>query len=375
MTRSTVLVVVLAACGGSHAAIPDAPVGAIDAAEPVPDAALADAALDAPVADARPDAPPPDAPPPLPAGWSLRRGTDRPGFRYAHAMVYDGARGQIVMFGGDSGPPYRDDTWVFDGFSWIDKTPFSASPEPRGRHAMAFDSARGRVVLYGGRNFFFDKFPETWEWDGATWTKLTPESTPPPLFGAVMAYDVARAQTILFGGSGPLGVLDETWAWNGTTWTKLSPGASPVARTEAAAVYDPARQRIVLFGGASQIDGDGDGIGDVLGDTWEWDGTAWLRLTPAHSPSPRFAHAMAYDPNRSRTVLFAGSVSDGRTVTQVNDTWEWNGTDWELQRTTTQPGRRANHGMAFHPARGGVFVYAGIEGSGISADLWSFTGL
>ena len=372
MTRSHVLLVVLAACGGSRATTSDAPVAAIDDAA---DTATLDGAIETPIdaaLDAAPDAPPP----PLGAGWTPLSGVNPspPGYRYAHAMVYDSMREQLVMFGGDSAPPYLSDTWVFDGFTWVRKAP-AVSPQARGRHAMAFDSGRGRLVLFGGRNFFFDTFPETWEWDGATWIRLTPAVSPPTLFGAVMAYDAANARTILFGGSGPLGLLNDTWAWDGTTWTKLAPAMSPVARTEAAAVYDTARQRIVLFGGASQIDGNGDGIGDVLGDTWEWTGTTWLPRAPTDAPSPRFAHAMAYDVGRGRTVLFGGSVSTGTVTSQVNDTWEWDGTSWVRQVTSRQPGVRGNHAMAYVPARAAVFVYAGLDRQGISSDLWAFTGL
>jgi len=339
------------------------------------DTATLDGAIETPIdaaLDAAPDAPPP----PLGAGWTPLSGVNPspPGYRYAHAMVYDSMREQLVMFGGDSAPPYLSDTWVFDGFTWVRKTP-AVSPQARGRHAMAFDSGRGRLVLFSGRNFFFDTFPETWEWDGATWIRLTPAVSPPTLFGAVMAYHAANARTILFGGSGPLGLLNDTWAWDGTTWTKLAPAMSPVARTEAAAVYDTARQRIVLFGGASQIDGNGDGIGDVLGDTWEWTGTTWLPRAPTDAPSPRFAHAMAYDVGRGRTVLFGGSVSNGGVVSQVNETWEWDGTSWARQITSTQPGKRGNHAMAYLLGRAAVFVYAGLDRQGISGDLWAFTGL
>jgi hypothetical protein len=32
-------------------------------------------------------------------------------------MAWDGARGQIVMFGGDAGEVFGD-TWVWDGSNW-----------------------------------------------------------------------------------------------------------------------------------------------------------------------------------------------------------------------------------------------------------------
>jgi hypothetical protein len=38
--------------------------------------------------------------------------------------------------------------------------------------------------------------------------------------------------------------------------------------------------KIVMFGGS-------DGSGATIDETWEWDGTDWTRRTPATRPSPR----------------------------------------------------------------------------------------
>lgn len=366
MTRVHVVVALLAACGGSPAARPDADVVAIDGAVDAP-------AVDGPIDGATDASPSTDAPPPLGPGWTLLSGLIPPAYRFAHAMAYDAKRGQAVLFGGNAAPPYLGDTWVSDGFGWVQRTP-ATSPPARSEHAMAYDTGRERVVLFGGRSIF-DRFADTWEWDGSTWLLRTPASSPPALYGEILMYDAANARTILFGGAGPQGLQNETWAWDGTTWTKLAPAMSPIARTGAAAVYDAARERIVLFGGASQIDGDGDGLGDLLADTWEWTGTTWTPLTTTDAPSRRAYHAMAYDAGRARTVLFGGLVSFSGTGVRAKDTWEWNGTSWTRQLTSVQPGTRAAHAMAYHPARQAVLVYAGQDTQGISGDLWAFTGL
>ena len=39
--------------------------------------------------------------------------------------------------------------------------------------------------------------------------------------------------------------------------------------------------KVVLFGGSPS------GQGDVVGDTWVWDGTQWTEEHPAHSPPAR----------------------------------------------------------------------------------------
>src|SRR5206468_3249290 len=52
------------------------------------------------------------------------------------------------------------------------------------------------------------------------------------------------------------------------------------------------------------------------GETWEWNGTAWIQRSVS-SPSPRYDHAMAYDAPRGVTVLFGGTNG----ITNA-ETWE-----------------------------------------------------
>ncbi|MCK5688038.1 hypothetical protein KAI87_02150 [Myxococcota bacterium] len=91
-----------------------------------------------------------------------------PSARSAHALAYDSAHGVVVLFGGYDGG-YRQDTWEWNGESWTNVTPTATKPSARFGHAMTYDSTRGVVVLFGGE-YNFGKYPEnTWEW------KITPE--------------------------------------------------------------------------------------------------------------------------------------------------------------------------------------------------------
>jgi hypothetical protein len=49
--------------------------------------------------------------------------------RAGHAMAYDAARGQVVLFGGWD-RSYSNDTWVWDGTNWVQKFPANAPPRP-----------------------------------------------------------------------------------------------------------------------------------------------------------------------------------------------------------------------------------------------------
>src|SRR5258708_2980545 len=77
----------------------------------------------------------------------------------------------------------------------------------------------------------------------------------------------------------------------------------PFPRLQHAMAYDSQRARTVLFAGAD--------FSANMGDTWEWDGSNWTQQSPPSSPVSRSQHAMAYDSQRSRVVLFGGVLNNG----------------------------------------------------------------
>jgi hypothetical protein len=132
---------------------------------------------------------------------------------------------------------------------------------------MAYDAATGNVVLFGaGQAGTTVHFAGTWTWDGSAWTKQHPASHPEEAgFGGPppMAYDAATSTVVLWD-SGFHGGDRDTWTWDGTTWTRQTPASSPSARSVAAMTYDAATGNVVLFGGQSTR------RGKFLDDTWTW---------------------------------------------------------------------------------------------------------
>jgi len=115
-----------------------------------------------------------------------------------------------------------------------------------------------------------------------------------------MAYDIARRRVLLFGGvSETSPQLDETWEWDGTTWTRITPALSPPARDRPEMAYNPARRRIILFGGVGAF-------AEYLDDTWEWDGTSWTQLAVSTPAPERGHHMMAYDSAHARIQIVGG---------------------------------------------------------------------
>ncbi len=130
-------------------------------------------------------------------------------------------------------------------------------------------------------------------------------------------------------------------------WMQLV-ATGPSARLYHEMVYDAGRDRVVLFGGENI---------DLLGDTWEWDGSSWIQRFVPSVVGGRKYHAMAYDSARQRTVLVGGQHSSA----VLNETYEWDGNTWEL-RSTTGIGPRASHAIAYDAARERVVLFGRLLG-------------
>lgn len=296
--------------------------------------------------------------------------TTAPVRRAHHSLVYDDSRGQVLLFGGSS--PRGDggccdmfnDLWAFDGTRW---TPLPSSGEPMSGSTLAYDTRAKRIVGLGGYNgssmaimrtlesdgwrvsrsgapmvaaepgFVYDsrrnRFVafggssgrgmvngDTWELDGATWTKLTVAS-PPARHALGMVFDEKRGRVVMFGGGTPGSAgnpprqLGDTWEFDGTAWTQRSE-TGPSARMSPGITYDSKRGLVILFGGM--------GATGFLGDTWSWDGAKWTKLADT-GPEPRAMGYLAYDKKRDRVVLFGGRKG---WPNDANDTWEWDGSSW-----------------------------------------------
>ena len=287
--------------------------------------------------------------------WTRRTpSTSPPGSQRAEfGMAYDAVRSRVVLFGGRQGTAnYSSETWEWDGTSWTQRSP-SVSPPARAIWNMSWDTMRSRVVLFGGMGVT-GALADTWEWDGMVWTQRSPTNSPSPRSAHGTAYDIARGRLVLFGGWG-LGALRDTWEWDGVNWVERVPGTVP-GRWAGAMAYDSLRARTLLFGGYVSDMGDYNRH-TVLGDTWAWDGTAWIALTPTTSPPARYRHAVAYDAARDRLVLFGGRNS----LSDLGDTWEWDGTAWRLRSPTSSPSPRNGHALAYDSARGRVVLFAGSD--------------
>ncbi len=298
--------------------------------------------------------------------WSQLSPTTSPPGRNDASMAYDPLIDRIVLFGGNGYESTLDDTWTFDGTTWTRVFP-AASPQPRAGAAMAYDPAIGKVVLFSGAD---GSSNDTWTFDGTTWTQVAPAASPPSaLADGSMVYDTKIGRLVLFGGIDFACGCDSnaTWTFDGATWTRLSPSTSPSARSNASISYDSGLGEVVLFGG-------GPYDGGALGDTWTFDGTTWTEQSPSASPSARIGGAYVYDPPAvGRSVLFGGL---GEQPCGCSDLWTYDASTstWTQQSPGTSPPPRFDGSMVYDPAVGSVILFGGQDpvGNVPLGDTWSF---
>ncbi|HEX9892793.1 MAG TPA: hypothetical protein VGA78_02670 [Gemmatimonadales bacterium] len=147
-------------------------------------------------------------------------------------FVFDLGRNRFVAFGGSSGPGRpAGDTWEYDGTSWTRLAP--AGPPPRQAHVMVFDERRGRTLVFGGMGAGASGQPppsldDTWEFDGRTWVRRE-VSGPSARHSAGVAYDSKRGLVILFGGS----AMTDSWATPGLGTGPSGPGSPRLGPSRA----------------------------------------------------------------------------------------------------------------------------------------------
>ena len=230
--------------------------------------------------------------------WTRRQPSARPSARRDAGMAYHAGRGRVVLYGGrnQSGVALGD-TWEWNGTTWTLPT-LSGVPRAAGGVQPVYDAERNRLVMPVAGPLSM----ETWVLSGSAWSALplTVQPTPRTNYGA--AYDTRRDRVVMFGGMSTNDrstavYNNETWVFDGLSWVRRFPETSPSPRGWCQLAYDEARSRIVLFGGVDAV--------NVFEETWEWDGNNWILETPSASPTNPgldYGNATSYDPRRALTV-------------------------------------------------------------------------
>ena len=101
----------------------------------------------------------------------------------------------------------------------------------------------------------------------------------------------------------------------------MKPEQSPSPRQGASMAYDQEHGTMILFGGE-------DKSGNYMyNDTWLWDGKDWQQLFPENLPAPRRGAQMFFDGDTHQLLLAGGFTWKGtdkdKTPSPYGDTWAW----------------------------------------------------
>lgn len=274
------------------------------------------------------------------------------------AATYDAVRRHVLMYGGSGG---GSELWSWDGTRWALRA--QGGPGARDDAIMVFDTRRGRTVLMGGRSFVAGGpviRTDTWEWDGATWTRVHDASAGARLHAAG-GFDPARGVTVVFGGLGPQDVMRrDTWEWDGTSWS-MRDTAGPAAAAPNGMAFDHARGRLQLL--VSDLSSPLGG-GRFTSRLYEWDGSTWTQRpgsAPPLSPTQRLITAGA----AGGLHLVDADPAGGDNA----QTWSYDGSQWRLMNGP-QPPRRFGPALALDTDRGIAVLFGGHAANRELGDLW-----
>lgn len=253
----------------------------------------------------------------------------RPAPRQNHAMAFDASRGVTVLFGGLGRDQFGqnvafDDTWEFDGTHWSQRSP-PTSPGFRYAHATVYDSARQRVLLYGGSapscsvGCAPTPSSQVWEWNGQDWSLAW-------TFGALggpahsrapfpaLAYDPLAQRMVLYTGSNPSTdtYQGQTWEYNpaSASWLQLSAEGPTTGNGTPAMYFDSSRNKRVMYAFAALPAFPA----TLFPGLYEWDGTHWLSTAADLSGAWQFnQQPFPYQPQATNTWVFNPLTRKGET--------------------------------------------------------------
>lgn len=147
-------------------------------------------------------------------------------------------------------------------------------------------------------------------------------------------------------------------------WQQVKPQRTLTPRAYFASAYDPVSGDVVLFGGYNNY--------GQLDETWVYDGQNWEHKVEYVHPSARASASMAYDAKTHKIVMFGGYNGHG----YLNDTWLWDGKTrtWTQAFPTRVPPAVGGPMLFSDPVNGRVDMFGGFDGNFFQDTTWRWNG-
>ena len=141
-------------------------------------------------------------------------------------------------------------------------------------------------------------------------------------------------------------------------WREFEGSTAPLRRSAAGMAYDADRGRVVMVSGNSEA--------PYVQDTWEWDGSFWnLRARGVVAPPPGVSCA-AYDSFRRQVVVFPQAF--------YPQTWLWDGNAWTSTAQTPNPSDLFEGKMVFDQSRARCVLVGNQSYVGLNLLTWEWDG-
>lgn len=302
--------------------------------------------------------------------WTNMDPLNHPSRRYGYNMVYANAINRILLFGG-AGYGLKNDMWSYDSYNntW-DKLETSEPPIERYYYGMTYSENNGVIVLFGGNINNTPGDERTWLYNvnNNVWVNANPINSPHRTSYHWMANDVLHDKIVMFTGK-------TTYLYDikNNTWIEKKPLIEPSERIAFRMAYDSSNKKIVLFGGAH---------GRSYNDTWIYDtsNNTWTNATPLVSPSPRQYFGFTYDSSIRKIILHGGNTCANQDFgtdcnIQFNDTWLYDVKKniWKNVTTNYCPSSRSSHAIAYDPQIKKTILFGGMIGMADSDETWVYT--
>lgn len=245
-------------------------------------------------------------------------------------MVWDPKVQAVLLFGGSNGTAYHNDTWKFTLSQGWTELHLSVAPPARRAAGMTYDGATGEVILWGGHDSLpgtgahnqsdYVMLNDTWSFYGGRWRNVSTVIGPAPAAEPTLVYDPLISAVVEFDGytqnltatTHAYHAQNQTWVYASGRWTPLALSVMPWPRDGAAAAFDPYAGGVVIYGGQDE----GTPGECLMNDTWLLSGSTvaalhWTELpTAAGATPPLMDSSMAvYDAAAGRLFMFGGTGS------------------------------------------------------------------
>ena len=164
------------------------------------------------------------------------------------------------------------------------------------------------------------------------------------------------------------GSVTVTAATDGVEGTAvIEAGRHPLARAFHAIAYDAESDRVILFGGDS-------GPRRFQGTSaYDLGTNTWTAMNPATRPVHRVSHGMAYDAQSDRVILFGGFGS-GIGSGILSDTWayDFNTNSWTDMNPISRPAGRFAHKMVYDARSDRIILFGGDGGPIMYDETWAY---